>query len=136
MKAQARSWGLLVNAARAAWALVTLFPWNRAITLAMMVAWDTTDTNITSTPSATSTSHWAADRWADRPAVVFADRSVGSSANAPTPKITSWTRKASTGTIIRPGSSRAMVNPMPTNRRPRPMRPPDEVETTGCHPLG
>ncbi len=62
MKAQPSSWGLLVSAARAAWALVTLWPWKRAITRAMMVAWETTDTNITSTPTTTATSHWPAEK--------------------------------------------------------------------------
>ena len=40
------------------------------------------------------------------------------------PAITSWTTKATTGTTMRPGSSRAMVKPMPTRRRPRLNRPP------------
>ncbi len=44
--------------------------------------------------------------------------------------------KATTGTIIRPGSSLAMVKPIPTSRRPRRNRPPEEVGTMGCQPSG
>ncbi len=65
MKAHASSWGLLVNAARAAWAFDTPCPWKRAITLEMMVACDSTDTNMVRMPATITMSHWPADRWTD-----------------------------------------------------------------------
>ncbi len=121
----------MVSAAAAARTLEIRFPWKRAMTLAMMVAWDTTDTKVTATPTATTTSHWAGLRCmalAVEPlaasAARVADRMTGRSTTVPIPMMASWMRKAKTGTAMRPGSSRTMEKPMPTRRRPRRTLPP------------